>query len=122
VANDFQVLVLEDEPLVSLLIEEMMKEIGCCIAAIAFNIDEAMAALSSKDISLAVLDIDLGGVNSLGVARECRRLGVPVIFVTGYTIKDVPQECLDWPIVPKPFSRRQMQEALDRARSSRSEA
>lgn len=121
-SNGFNVIVLEDEPLVALMIEEMLQEMGCAIAAVALNDKEALAALGDPRIDLAVLDVNLGGTDSLLVAQECQRRGIPIIFATGYSVRDVPVECLDWPIVPKPFSRQQMQRAMDAIRSAQSRA
>ena len=118
-SHDLDVIVVEDEPLVALLIEEMLQEMGFTVASVAHTDTQAIKALTNPEIDLAVLDINLGNSDSRLVAEECRRLGVPIIYATGYSVQDVPRECLEWPIVPKPFSQLQMQDALNLIRTDR---
>jgi DNA-binding response OmpR family regulator len=80
-----QVLVVEDEALVSMLIEDELRDAGATVLGPAVRVDDAVrlveAAAADGGISAAVLDINLEGRH---VASVANRLGVPFLFATGY--------------------------------------
>jgi DNA-binding response OmpR family regulator len=57
--------------------------IGRGQAVIANSLDEALALARSGRWSLAILDFDLGGVDSTPVADILEEQGVPLVFVSG---------------------------------------
>ena len=63
-----RVLVIEDEVIVGMLLEDMLDELGCEVAAISTQIEEALQLARTLDIDLAILDINLGGKQSFPVA------------------------------------------------------
>ncbi len=107
-------LVVEDEPLVRLMTEDMLTGIGCVIAATASNLDEALAHISTKDFDLAVLDINLAGTEVYPAAELLRRKGTPIIFVTGYGRRGVQAPWGAFPILQKPFSSLDLQTTISR--------
>src|SRR5690606_2638196 len=56
-----RVLVVEDEMMVSMLIEDMLGDLGCQVVGPAARLDEAMALAADAEIDCAVLDVTLGG-------------------------------------------------------------
>jgi DNA-binding response OmpR family regulator len=101
-----RILVVEDEALVSMMVEEELREAGARILAAA-TVSDALrlvdAAMQDGGISAAVLDINLGGEMVTPVADALARLGVPFLFATGHG------ECCDKgghdavPMLHKPF-------------------
>ena len=77
-------LVIEDEVIVGMLLEDMLDELGCEVAAISTHIEEALQLAHTLDIDLAILDINLGGKQSFPVADVLKSRGVPFMFATGY--------------------------------------
>jgi CheY-like chemotaxis protein len=76
---------------------------------------DAFTILAACNPKLAILDINLGLTTSLAVASECRERHIPVVFMTGYTAKDVPLQCGDAPVLAKPFSPQELALAMLRA-------
>jgi DNA-binding response OmpR family regulator len=107
-------LIVEDDATVSLLIEMFAAELGWQVAGVAYTVAQAFNLLERLSPSIAVLDIELGRATSVGVAAACRLRGVPVLFVTGLTAQDVPRECGNDPVLPKPFSENEFERALSR--------
>jgi PAS domain S-box-containing protein len=104
------VLVVDDEPVVRMLVTEILGELG--YAAIeAGDGAEALAVLhSNARIDLLVTDVGLpGGMNGRQVADAARvaRPGIPVLFITGFAenavVGDGPLEA-GMELVTKPFS------------------
>jgi len=96
-------LVVEDEGAVALLIEDMLLDLGCQIAASVPELDRACEMARTIEVDFAVLDLNLNGHSALPVARILRERRVPIIFSTGYGRPGVSQEFAAYPIVPKPF-------------------
>jgi CheY-like chemotaxis protein len=80
------IMVVEDEGVVSIDIRNMLKKAGYSIAAVAFQGDEAVekAELSAPD--LVLMDIGLKGeIDGIEAAKRIRdRFQIPVVFLTGF--------------------------------------
>ncbi len=98
------VIVVEDEPLVAMMIEEMLADIGWQSIGPALNEAEALVLIKKCRPNAALLDVLLGGTTSLAIAASCRTLNIPVVFVTGLDVTNLPQGCDGAPVLAKPFS------------------
>src|SRR5712691_9207085 len=63
-----RILVVEDEPMIRMLLEDMLGELGYTVAAEAVRIEEALEATKNADFDLAILDADLNGQPASPVA------------------------------------------------------
>jgi DNA-binding response OmpR family regulator len=83
-----RVLVVEDEPVVSMLVEDELRGAGAEVLGPASTVDRALrlveAVAADGAISAAVLDINLDGQRVEPVADRLAALGVPFLFATGY--------------------------------------
>jgi two-component SAPR family response regulator len=108
-------IIVEDEAIISLMIESLADDLGWAVGGTASNEAEAKLLLECCMPSVAVLDINLGASStSLSVAAICRERGVPVLFITAYTAAPLPAACGDAPILAKPFSTEDFEAALGR--------
>ena len=105
-------MIVEDEPLIAMMIEDMAGEIGWTVQASLHSEAEAVAFLSANQRMLAVLDINLGMTTSLGLAAACHDRNIPVVFTTGYAAADIPTQCGDAPVLAKPFSTDELAQAI----------
>src|SRR6266403_6369316 len=64
-----RILVVEDEPVIRMLLEDMLGELGYTVAAEAARIEEALEATKNADFDLAILDADLNGQPALAGCR-----------------------------------------------------
>jgi DNA-binding response OmpR family regulator len=106
------VIVVEDEPLISIMVEDMACELGWRIDGTAQTEAGAFALLQRQRPTVAILDVNLGRGTSLAVAATCRDQGIPVVFTTGYLAGDLPPECADAPVLLKPFTIGELAAAL----------
>ncbi|MBW0149815.1 MAG: response regulator [Phenylobacterium sp.] len=98
-----RVLVVEDEMMVSMLIEDMLSDLGCKVVGPASRLEEAIALVESHEIDCAVLDVNLGGQPIFPLADILRAKGAPFAFATGYGdagLRDVDKGA---PVLQKPF-------------------
>jgi CheY-like chemotaxis protein len=97
-------LVVEDEGAVALLIEDMLVDLGCQIAASAAEIGKACELARTARIDFAILDLNLGGASGLAVGRILRERGIPFVFSTGYGAGGVSGDFGCDPLLAKPFT------------------
>ena len=98
-----RVLVVEDEMMVSMLIEDMLSDLGCRVVGPASRLDEALELAKAGGIDCAVLDVNLGGQPIFPLADLLRERGRPFAFATGYGdagLRDVDRGS---PVLQKPF-------------------
>jgi CheY-like chemotaxis protein len=96
-------LLVEDEGAVALLIEDMLVDLGCEVAASAANLGKACELASQAQFDFAILDLNLNGVSAIPVARILRERCIPFVFSTGYGASGVSEEFVDYPLLAKPF-------------------
>lgn len=99
------VLVVEDDFLVSRETVRLLHEFGCESVAAAATADQALQAMDKQDFAFALLDVNLRGEFSGGIALRLRELGVPFAFVTGYGA-EASLDSFNVPIVQKPINRK----------------
>jgi DNA-binding NtrC family response regulator len=104
---------VEDQSLIALDTEVMLREIGATSVDIFTTAEPARAWLSSTSPDVAVLDVNLGATLSYSIAEALRVRAIPFIFTTGYgdTAK-MPDQFADIPIVAKPYTLESLRQAL----------
>jgi CheY-like chemotaxis protein len=108
-----RVLVVEDEALVSLMLEDYLVELGCEVVATASRLEEALEKVASLSVlDLAVLDVNLAGQMSYPVAELLRSRGFPFLFATGYGTDGLPAGMQNVPVLSKPFGLERFAAAL----------
>jgi CheY-like chemotaxis protein len=116
--NGLRVLVVEDEMMVSMLIEDMLTDLGCTVIGPAARLDEAMDLASKGGIDCAVLDVNLGGQPIFPLADYLRAKGAPFAFATGYGdagLRDVDKGS---PVLQKPFREGDLARVLGELRAA----
>ncbi|HZG09641.1 MAG TPA: response regulator [Allosphingosinicella sp.] len=113
--SGLRVLLVEDEAIIAMTAEDMLEELGCTVSASASSFADALAAAEGAAFDLALLDINLNGVESLPVAALLREKGRPFVFTTGYGAAGLGREYADVPLVTKPYQLGDLEAAIGRA-------
>jgi CheY-like chemotaxis protein len=98
-----RVLIAEDEFLVSLLLEEELRSLGCSIVGPFKRVAEAVAASRSQAFDFAILDVNLGGEMIYPLADELEARNVPFIFTSGYGSMSLPERFRAHVCLTKPY-------------------
>jgi len=107
-----RILVIEDEPLTAFDNEIMIKDAGYDVVATHDDFEEAVAALDRTKVDLILSDVRLRGKKTgIELAKEAKRRGVPLLFVTGQPPDNAPELALG--CLRKPYTERQLKKALD---------
>jgi CheY-like chemotaxis protein len=107
-----RILVVEDEAMVSMLLEDMVLDCGCEIIGPVARFEAALALAQTAEFDLAVLDLNLNGTLSYPIAEVIRARGIPVIFATGYGAAGLLDKFRDCPTLQKPFSQSDFAQAV----------
>jgi DNA-binding response OmpR family regulator len=99
-----RILVVEDEAMISMLLEDMVLDCGGELVGPVARFDDALALAHKAEFGVAVLDLNLNGTLSYPIAEVIRERGIPVIFATGYRADGVLARFRDCPTLQKPFS------------------
>lgn len=98
------ILVVEDEPLTAMDLEVRLQDAGFEVIGPVDSVASARELIGDLKLDIALLDSNLSGERSYGLAEDLVSSGIPVVFCTGYEeldeLPDVLRECA---IVPKPF-------------------
>jgi CheY-like chemotaxis protein len=116
--SGWRLLVVEDEYLIAMLLEDMLVELGCAVSGVAANPAQAFELLQTADIDAAVLDVNLDGADSFGIAAALKERSTPFIFTTGYGASRVAPEFAGAPVVQKPYRIEELAQALERLRAA----
>jgi CheY-like chemotaxis protein len=104
--------VVEDECIVSWLLEDMLADLGCAVVGPAACINAALAMIEAEALDAAVLDVNLNGLPSYAIADALAARGVPFVFSTGYSRDGLLDAYRIVPTLQKPFHRSELADAL----------
>jgi CheY-like chemotaxis protein len=107
------VLIAEDEFLLALEIEELVRGIGCRVVGPAAGVSELLALIDETRCDIALLDVHLRhGETVYAVVDRLRALGVPYVFMTAYGEAGIDPRYSDASVVSKPISEGQIESCL----------
>lgn len=80
------VLIIEDEPLIAMELEQIVRGLGHDVAGIAATHDDAVAAFENSDAGLVLADIQLAdGSSGIDAVQDILAIApVPAIFITAF--------------------------------------
>jgi CheY-like chemotaxis protein len=106
------VLVVEDEAIISFLLEDTLGDLGAAQVRVAANVAAALALVEARVPDLAVLDVNLGGERAYPIAERLEAAGVPFVFTTGYGRSGMDPRWAHKTVVQKPFTSEILSAAL----------
>lgn len=110
-----RIIIVEDEFLVAMCIEDLLRELGHTVVGTALRLGDALKLAHSSDFDFAVLDVNLGNELSFPVADALHKRGIPFIFVTGYGRAGIIEQHAATPTLQKPFEAPALQGAIIQA-------
>jgi DNA-binding response OmpR family regulator len=110
--DGLRVLVVEDEMLVSMLVEDMLTEFGCAIVGPAPDLDQAMSLANDAELDAAILDVNVGGRQIFPVADQLKARGIPFAFASGYGEAGLVEAHRGAPVLQKPFRQGDLERVL----------
>lgn len=99
-----RVLIVEDEAMVSMLIEDMVCDLGGHVVGPAASFEHAMTLALVEEFDLAILDVNVGGLVIYPIVDVLRYRGIRFVFMTGYDSRVIPERYRHTCVLSKPFS------------------
>jgi DNA-binding response OmpR family regulator len=96
-------MVVEDELLIAMTLEDILRDEGCVIVGPFSRLGPALKAANEEQLDAAVLDVNLAGARVDPLATALAERNVPFVFTTGYERNMVPAAHADRPVLAKPF-------------------
>jgi CheY-like chemotaxis protein len=115
-----RVLVVDDEPLIALLLCDWLEELGHEAVGPANTLQAAFGLIESDRINAAVLDLSVRGEATYGVADVLLQRGIPFLFLTGHGPDRVGAPYNRSPVLTKPVDFDAMRDAIARLLDSSS--
>ncbi len=98
------VLIVEDEPLISMMLEDVLDSLGHTVVGICDNVAEALIRVEEGGFDIAILDVNLKGDHVWPVADRVRALGIPLLIATGGLVDEPPAAHANAPQLSKPYA------------------
>ena len=109
-----QILIVEDEPLIAMMLEDFLEVLDKRTAGTADCVAAALERIDGGGIDAAILDVNLrGGEKSTPIAEALAARGIPFVFATGGDEGSVDDRFRDRPRLTKPFTMDGVAKALD---------
>ena len=108
-ATRCRVLVVEDEPLIGMVIEDAVEDLGHEVVGPTGKLDEALELATHEPLDFAILDINIRGGNSYPVADMLLQRGLPMLLTTGYSPGNLPERLHEQRRLRKPFTAEQLE-------------
>jgi len=107
------ILIIEDEPLIAMMLEDYIDMLGHRVAGTVDSVADALDHVGQGGLDAAILDVHLRGEASWPVADALADRGVPFLLATGGLTEQAPARHAQAPILAKPFTIDGVRAALD---------
>ena len=114
-SEKLSILIVEDEPLIAMMLEDFLLSLGHEIKAICESVDEGVEAAKDGDIDLAILDVNVDGQQVWPVAEILRDRSIPMVLATGGHLQDPPADFKNMPTLSKPYTIDSVPPVIDEA-------
>lgn len=109
-----RILIVEDEPLIAMMLEDFLDILGRQVAGVADSVSTALPLVAAGGIDAAIVDVNLtGGEKCWPVADALAAAGIPFVVATGGGGDMIADGHKDRPILAKPFTMDAIEQALD---------
>lgn len=109
-----RILVLDDEPLISMLLRDWLTDLSCETVGPAHSVRGALDLIKTVKVDAAILDVSLGSENCYPVADALLKLGIPFAFASGYGGQGIDPRFKDPLVLSKPFGFEAVKRVVDR--------
>jgi CheY-like chemotaxis protein len=107
-----RVLLLDDEPLIAMLLEDILEQLRYEIVGPAHTVAAALDLIETTPPDAAILDVNLRNELSYPAADALRVRRIPFMFLTGYVAPGIDARFHNELVMTKPFDFETIREAL----------
>lgn len=116
VATSRSILIVEDEPLIAMMLEDVLDALGHQVVGTADSVEDALARVAEGGFDVAIVDVQLrGGAKVWPVADRLADAGIPFVLATGGHVDAPPERHAAAPVLAKPYTIDAVEPALEQA-------
>lgn len=109
-----RILIVEDEPLIAMMLEDFMDVLGKQVAGTADNVAGALEVIAAGGVDAAILDVNLAdGEKSWPVADALAAADIPFVLATGGSDDMIADAYKGRPVLAKPFMLDAVEQVLE---------
>ena len=109
------ILIVEDEPLIAMMLEDFLVELGHNVIACCDSVAEALGHVERGGFEVAIIDVSLSDGTVWPVADRLAETGIPFVLATGGHVEPPPAEHADAPTLNKPYTLEAIEPAIEQA-------
>ena len=102
--QNIRVLLIEDEPIIGLMFEEILIDAGFEVVGIAARLKIALDMIENCKFDAAIVDANLAGESSSPATSALASRGVPFLVLSGYSAEQLRDAFPGTVVVRKPCS------------------
>lgn len=100
-----RILIIEDEPLIAMMLEDFIETLGYEICETVDSVDDALAAVAKNNCDIAIVDVNLRhGEASWPVADALDEAGIPFLLASGGQLEEPPERHSGRIYLSKPYT------------------
>ena len=108
-----RILVVDDEPLIAMLTEEWVADLGHTPVGPAHGLKAALDLVATSDIDGAIIDVTLGRESAYPLAEVLAARGIPFAFATGLSEAAIERGHAAVAVLVKPFGLKPFEAAVE---------
>lgn len=112
--NGLRVVVFEDDFLLAEALLDTLSELGCRVVTCCGAFNEAMHVAATVDFDVAIVDLDLHGLDACPILEKLEDRQLPYLLATA--TEDVPTRFSSAPRLTKPYDASQLEKMLGQMR------
>ncbi|MGO9983595.1 MAG: response regulator [Rhodomicrobium sp.] len=85
-----RILIIEDEPMIALVLKELLIARGFQVAGVTAKLAKALAMIELGALEAAIVDANLGGVSASPAGAALEAKGLPYLVLSGYSAEQQP--------------------------------
>ena len=109
-----RILIVEDEPLIAMMLEDFLESLGHKVHAHCETLGDAIEVIEGGGFDGAVLDVNLRGEHVWPAAKLMREKSLPFLIASGGHVDEPPAEFAAVPMLDKPFTIHRVEGAVQK--------
>jgi CheY-like chemotaxis protein len=109
--NSRRVLVVEDDPVVAMVIEDTLEAMGLGVL-VDLNLVDALNDVEASPFDAAMIDVGLRGENAWPVMVSLQKRGIPFVVMSGGDLTALAEEFPQVRMINKPVSVEMLQQIV----------
>lgn len=107
-----RVVIFEDDYLLAEALTDALTRLGCHVVHCCGSLSEALLVVNAASFDLAVVDLDLHGLDASPILDRLVDSNIPALLATGSSVDHIPERFTQMPRLTKPYDQRQLSHAM----------